>query len=450
MAPENPDDGEGDGTERRSFDAEATVLDSVVGFVRKLRANGVVVPADAAIVATRALTELDVADRGSVRAALKATLVTRQRDIDRFEELFDAFWHDLRLDERDVPEVLEHLADAANPPQPAEENEGLPSRSREREDGTGNEQSEDATVQAQEEGFQRVTADAFGSDGEAGESIEVAQYSPTGARSRVERVPSRGSYDLEDAVVRMTDALSTMTGRRRTQTTNGRFVDGRRALRRSFGTGGVVASLPESEPDESVVRGTVLVDVSQSVLDTIERGFLLEWLRLLAFHWRSLRVFFFDTDVREVTDAFDRRTVGSVSEALARAEAAWGGGTQIGSAFADVRRSYPGAVDRRTAVLVVSDGLERGELDALSESAAWLSRRAALLLWLNPLATHPEYEPTARGMAAALPAVDGLFAFADADDVTELARQLDRHDRRRLGYQFDPRRPTNPSLGDAD
>jgi uncharacterized protein with von Willebrand factor type A (vWA) domain len=450
MGSENPGDGTGgDGSGDRSFDAKSTVLDSVIGFVRKLRANGVIVPADAAIVATRALTELDAADRESVRAALKATLVTRQRDIDRFEELFDAFWHDLRLDERDVPEVLEHLADAANPPEPAEADDGLPSRSRARDDSSGDETSEDATVEAQEDGFQRVTADAFGAGGEAGESIEIAQYSPTGARSRVERVPSRGDYGLDGSVVRMTTALSTMTGRRRTRTTNGRFVDGRRALRRSFGTGGVVASLPESEPEESVVRGTVLVDVSQSVLDTIERGFLLEWLRLLALHWRSLRVFFFDTDVREVTDAFDRRTVGSVSEALASAEAAWGGGTQIGSAFADVRRSYPGAVDRRTAVLVVSDGLERGELDALSESAARLSRRAALFLWLNPLATHPNYEPTARGMAAALPAVDGLFAFADADDVAEIARQLDRHDRRRLGYQFDPRRPTTSATGDA-
>ena len=84
---------------------------------------------------------------------------------------------------------------------------------------------------------------------------------------------------------------------------------------------------------------------------------------------------------------------------------------------------------------------ERGELTDLSEGAAWLSRRAALFLWLNPLATHPEYEPTARGMAAVLPVVDGLFAFATEEDVAELARQLDRHDRRRLGYRFDPPRP---------
>lgn len=433
MVPSDPDHNGG-------FDVRSTVLDSVVGFVRRLRSEGVVIPADAAIVGTRALAELDVADRESVSAALKATLLTRKRDIDIFERLFEGFWHDLRLDERDVPDVLEDLADAANPPRPHDDEEPLPSRSDPGQESNGGGQEDEISVEAEEGGLQRVTPDSSGDDGGGGESVEVASYSPAGESSRVERLPERAEYDLVDPVARMTRALSTMTGRRRTPSTNGRFVDGRRALRRSFSTGGVVASLPESAPEENVVRGTVLVDVSQSVLDTIERGFLLEWLRLLADSWRSLRVFFFDTDIREVTDAFDRRTVGDVADALARAEAAWGGGTQIGSAFTTLRQSYPGAVDRRTAVLVVSDGLERGELQGLSEGAAWISRRSALFLWLNPLATHPEFEPTARGMAAALPAVDGLFAFADGGDVAELARQLDRHDRRRLGYQFDPRR----------
>jgi len=423
-----------------AFAARSAVLDSVVGFVRRLRGEGVVVPADGAISATEALTELETADRTSVEAATKATLVTRRRDIEPFERMFEAFWHDLRVDERDVPEVLEEVADAANPPRPAEDDEQLSAPS-ERDEGTGGDGDGDGEEMPDDGGsrIQRVNTTPGGT-GPGGQSADVARLSPGGTSSRVEPPPARSGYGLEGPVARMTRALSTMTGRRRTSATSGRFVDGRRALRRSFQTGGVVASLPESEPQTSVVRGTVLVDVSQSVLDTIERGFLLEWLRLLAAQWRSLRVFFFDTDIREVTDAFDARTVGDVAGALASAEAAWGGGTQIGDALTTVRHSYPGAVDRRTAVLVVSDGLERGDLSDLREGSAWLSRRADLFLWLNPLAAHPEYEPTARGMAAALPAVDGLFAFADPDDVAELARQLDRHDRTRLGYQFDPRR----------
>jgi uncharacterized protein with von Willebrand factor type A (vWA) domain len=35
--------------------------------------------------------------------------------------------------------------------------------------------------------------------------------------------------------------------------------------------------------------------------------------------------------------------------------------------------------------------------------------RASRVLWLNPLLSDPRYEPTARGMAAALPYVDRLL-----------------------------------------
>jgi uncharacterized protein with von Willebrand factor type A (vWA) domain len=153
-------------------------------------------------------------------------------------------------------------------------------------------------------------------------------------------------------------------------------------------------------------------------------------------------VFFFDTSVMEVTDEFGAPTPQAALAALERAEAAWGGGTRIGNAIDTIRREYPGAVDRETTTIVISDGLEVGEIDRLESGMAWLSARSGALLWCNPLAASPEYEPTCRGMAAAVPYVDGLFAFTAPDDLSEIARQL----RRRgtggpLGYEFDPRRP---------
>jgi hypothetical protein len=98
-------------------------------------------------------------------------------------------------------------------------------------------------------------------------------------------------------------------------------------------------------------------------------------------------------------------------------------------------------VDRRTVAFVVSDGLEMGDVSVLEREVAWLARRAKRLFWLNPLAADDAYEPAARGMAAALPYLDGLFAFAAPADVAELSRQLRRHGPGgRVGYEFDPRR----------
>jgi hypothetical protein len=102
---------------------------------------------------------------------------------------------------------------------------------------------------------------------------------------------------------------------------------------------------------------------------------------------------------------------------------------------------HAGAVDRRTAVLILSDGLETGDVTRLETGMAWLSPTAATVLWLNPLATAPDDGPVADGMAAALPSVDGLFAFAGPDDIEELTRQLSRHGSGgRIGFEHDPRR----------
>jgi uncharacterized protein with von Willebrand factor type A (vWA) domain len=82
-----------------------------------------------------------------------------------------------------------------------------------------------------------------------------------------------------------------------------------------------------------------------------------------------------------------------------------------------------------------------GDVDDLATGMAWLSRRALAVLWLNPLAAAAEYEPEARGMATAMPYVDGLFPFAGPGDVDELARQLRlRGPGGTVGYEQDPRR----------
>jgi hypothetical protein len=215
----------------------------------------------------------------------------------------------------------------------------------------------------------------------------------------------------------------------------------RRALRESFGTGGTVLSVPRRSRAVSDVRALLLVDVSQSVLDVVDRSFLLGFLRAATTAWRDARTFIFDESVREVTDAMAAPTPEQAVRALNTAEAEWGGGTRIGEALTAVRQRHPEAVDRRTVVFVLSDGLEVGEVTELEAGMAWLARQAAATLWLNPLAGSAAYEPTCRGMAAALPYVDGLFAFAGPADIDELSRQLRLHgDSGALGYEYDPRR----------
>ena len=244
---------------------------------------------------------------------------------------------------------------------------------------------------------------------------------------------------IDRALERLTDALATVRGRR-WASGRGDRADVRRALRRSFGTGGTVVSIPRREHRRAGVRCILLVDVSRSVLDTINRTFLIRFLRAATAKWHGTRTFLFDTNVREVSDELAAPSPDATIEAFHRAEIEWGGGTRIANAISVVRRTQPDAIDFRTTVFVISDGLEMGEIDALEAETSWLSRRARLVIWGNPLASAPEYEPTARGMAVSLPYLDGLFAFTDAADIDEIARQVERRGTTRIGYAYDPRR----------
>lgn len=418
------------------------VRDELVRFVRALRRAGVAVPANAGTTAGRALVEVGFEDSSVAQAALRACLVSNPADVATFDRQFPEFWRRLTsgLDaegpapRRDGPEgALAPLGD----PAPGESD---PEAS-DRESAMADESSADDD----DEGWRTSNSlgalvSRHGEDGEDAGETEAAWYSPTGTATPVSSGAVGGADDVERAFDELTAALSTLRGRR-WRVGGDERPDVRRALRSSFGTGGTVVTVPRRERRPSAVRATLLVDVSQSVLDTVDRSFLLGALRRARADWRDARVFFFDEDVREVSTAFDEETPGEALAALERAEAEWGGGTRIGRSLAALHEETPEAVDRRTVVFVVSDGLEMGDVDELERELSWLARHAAAVLWLNPLAASPAYEPTARGMAAAFPFVDGVFAFAEPDDLAEIGRQLRRQGASgRIGYEYDTRR----------
>jgi uncharacterized protein with von Willebrand factor type A (vWA) domain len=430
----------------------STIRDDVrrdlVTFVRALRRAGVDVPANAGVVAARALVEVGFDDEDRARAALRSVLIRSPEDVDRFDRMFPEFWR--RVSARLSPDPQgqsglvdddEQRPDGHLAPIGAEE--GLDS-------DTGPDPDPDGGTDEDSGGPAAVNPDDWTggvAPGETEESDEetvaTATYSPAGRPEQVTVTlwPGPDEEKLLRAVGELTRALATERGRRWSPAVAGEKADVRRSLRRSVSAGGAIVSVPELRRRETASRVLVLADVSRSVLDVIDRSFLLRWLRALATTARNCRAFLFDDDVAEATEAFAAGSARDALDALRDAETAWGGGTRIGHAVSTVRREYADAVDRRTAVLILSDGLEMGDVSTLENGMAWLSRTAATVLWLNPLATAPDYEPVADGMAAALPSVDGLFAFAGPDDIEELTRQLSRHGSGgQVGYEHDPRR----------
>lgn len=415
-----------DPTERLAV-ARREVRVALTRFVRALRAAGAAVPANAALPGAEALATVGLADRDAVRAALRAALISRREDLPVYDRLFPRFWDALGA-------ALRGETDAESGTDAGAEPDGqLAPVSNEGASSAADAGASDGTESVEIGGGIAPTDDeeTRGSESETASERSAAVFSPVGESSPFDVdshvLTTHAAVEaVEDAVDELTDALASLPGRRTTPATRGR-VDARAAMRRSHGTGGVVLDVPRRAPADAAVRGLVLVDVSESVLDTVDRGFLLQFLRALTTEWRAVRTFFFDTAVTEVTAALGRPTPDEAVRALEAAETAWGGGTRIGDAFVTVRDGYPTAVDRRTVVIVVSDGLETGDVSELESGIAWLSRRGRQVFWLNPLAASTAYEPICRGMEAALPYLEGLFAFADVRDLRDMTRQLRRH-----------------------
>jgi hypothetical protein len=85
----------------------------------------------------------------------------------------------------------------------------------------------------------------------------------------------------------------------------------------------------------------------------------------------------------------------------------WSGGTRLGEGIGtfNSRFGMPGMA-RGAIVVILSDGLDRGDPTVLAGEMARLHRAAHQTIWVNPLKASAGYEPLARGMAAALPHVD--------------------------------------------
>ena len=130
--------------------------------------------------------------------------------------------------------------------------------------------------------------------------------------------------------------------------------------------------------------------------------------------------FVFSTRLTRVTrilrDRDRDRALAKVSEAVSD----WAGGTRIGESLRTFNQKWARRVLRSGAVVViVSDGWDRGDPAVVGREMARLQRSCHRLVWLNPLAGAPGYQPLAAGMQAAYPYIDD---FLPAGTVASLER----------------------------
>jgi len=103
----------------------------------------------------------------------------------------------------------------------------------------------------------------------------------------------------------------------------------------------------------------------------------------------------------------------------------WQGGTRIGDALKSFNRHWSRRIlGQGAVVLLVTDGLERGDISVLRVEAERLSRSCRRLIWLNPLLRWEQFSPLAAGVRALLPVVDSFHACHSLDSLSDLSATL--------------------------
>jgi uncharacterized protein len=216
------------------------------------------------------------------------------------------------------------------------------------------------------------------------------------------------------------ERLPRRRGYRRRADRRGHAFDLRRSLRDTLRNDGEVMRLPRLRRRTRQRRILLLIDVSGSMKDRTEAH--LRFAHALARAVEQIEVFTIGTRLTRVTPAVRLKNRELALATAAATVADWDGGTRIGDvmqAFLSLPRFASYA--RGALVLIVSDGLERGDRRALTAAVSRLSALAWRVSWLTPLAADPRYRPETDAMASILPLIDEL---ADGSSTARLCAHL--------------------------
>ncbi|HEY5318137.1 MAG TPA: VWA domain-containing protein [Solirubrobacteraceae bacterium] len=206
----------------------------------------------------------------------------------------------------------------------------------------------------------------------------------------------------------------------------GQRIDLRATMRASWRTGGEPFVLRRSWHRLEARPLVLVADVSGSMAPYAVM--LLAYMQATVTARRRVEAFAFSTRLTRITHELRGR---DPEAALRRAEAALHdarGGTRIGESVSALNREYGRLIGRGSVVILLSDGWDRGDPELLGEELARLRRCARRLIWLNPLAADPRWEPLTRGMVAAAPHLDRILPGNSLRSLGVLADLLERED----------------------
>jgi uncharacterized protein len=355
-------------------------LDRLVGFGRLLRTRGLPVGTGRILSFCRAVAILDPITTENLYWAARSTLISSKQHLDVFEPCFALYFGQSPDDELGAKPT----SDAPEAPAATEE-----------------ETPEELELTAR--GWNLAETDE---DPEGEMAVGIIAGSTEVLRNKsFEELTVEERAAAAALIRRLAVTLPRKRDRRLRPSSKGSRFDLRRTLRYSLRTQGEPFHRAWRHRRSRMRPLVLILDVSGS-MSPYSRALMQFGFAAMAVGQR-VEVFCFGTRLTRVTRTLRTKDPDRAMKEIAGLVRDWEGGTRIGDSLHELLNRYGQHGFLRGAVVVLcSDGLERGDPDALAAEMSRLARLAHKVVWVNPLKGSPLYQPLARGMSAALPHVD--------------------------------------------
>lgn len=378
------------------------LAENIMHFARVLREAGIPVGPGAV------LDALDAAMSGSLRTrddfywTLHAVFVKRRDQREVFDQAFHVFWK--------KPKMLEQLMQLFF-----------------------HQIARSAPEEAKKAGFRRLAEAMFDkheaqSQRQKKEDLEVdATYTASAEevlrRKDFEQMTVAEQAQAKQAIARIRMHRTEIMTRRWQRAAQGTAIDMRRTLKGSMRAGGHFIDLERREKKWHEPPLVVLCDISGSC-SNYSRMFL-HFLHALSNDRDRVHVFLFGTRLTNVTRELQRRDVDEAMMKVSGAVKDWSGGTRIGETLKEFNYHWARRVLTQGAhVLIMTDGLDREDVDVLEHEMQRLRRQTKHIVWLNPLLRFEGFKALAGGVRAMMPHVDEFRPVHSLDSLRDLAAAL--------------------------
>ena len=247
---------------------------------------------------------------------------------------------------------------------------------------------------------------------------EIASYSAIEALGKKDfsSFDAGDQRELREIIKILAKKLAKRKGRRFVPAKENQLLDLKNTVRNSLKKGGSIEQFKFKKRQKNKPNLILICDVSKSM--ELYSRFLIEFMYNFQQTVFSLKTFVFSTRLLSLTRILRENNYESVLNNLSEQVPYWSGGTRIGASLDEFKIKYGSyLLNKKAVVIILSDGWDTGELDILESAIQYISKRSDQLIWLNPLASHPNFTPSTKGMEICLPYID---FFSSAHNIESL------------------------------